>query len=140
VSEADPWTAPRLSPDGKFRITIEMYEASNSHWVLIPTLEDVATAEVLLKLDRGWSMDESTWVGDSVVELRLRKYPGNHSPADVVATVDCAARMGKVGQGEMRPLGELEANLNAALTWIYATPAPARPTLLERVLRSLRGE
>ena len=117
-----------------------MYEAFNSHWVLIPTIEHVATAEVLLKLDRGWSMDESAWVSDSVVELTLRKYPGNHSPADVVATVDCAARTGKVGQGKMRPLGELEADLNAVLTWIHATPAPPPRNLLERILRSLRGE
>ena len=143
MNVSDPWTAPRLSPDGSFQITVEMYEAFNSHWVLIPTIEEIATAEVLLKLDRGWSMDASTWVSDSVVELTLRKYPGNHSPADVVATVDCAARTGKVGQGEAVPLAELETNLNAALTWIYAKPKPPprEPrNLLERILRALRGE
>jgi hypothetical protein len=141
MNDPDPWTAPRVSPDGRFRITVEMYEAFNSHWVLIPTIEEVESAEVLLKMDRGWSMDESRWIGDHVVELTLRKYPGNHSPADLVATVDCVARIGIVGQGEMLPLGVLEANLNAALTWIYAEPAPPPPrNLLERILRSLRGE
>lgn len=140
MNESDGWTAPRPSPDGSFRITIEMYEAFNSHWVLIPTIEEAATSEVLLKLDRGWSMDESKWVGNSVVELRVRKYPGNHSPADLVATVDCAARTARVGQGEVLPLGGLETALNASLTWIYAKPAPPPRNLLERILRSYRGE
>jgi hypothetical protein len=140
MNASDPWTAPRPSPDGKFRITIEMYEAFNSHWVLLPTIEDVATTEVLLKLDRGWSMDDSKWVGDDVVELTLRKYPGNHSPAEVVATIDCARRMARVNAGEMLPLDALEANLDAALTWIYAEPASPPRNLLERILRSFRGE
>jgi hypothetical protein len=136
----DQMAAPRLSPDGKFRITIETYEAFNSHWVLLPTIEDVATTEVLLKLDRGWSMDDSKWVGDDVAELTLRKYPGNHSPPDLIATIDCAARMARVNAGGIVALDALEANLNAALTWIHAEPAPPPRNLLARILRSFRGE
>ena len=108
--------------------------------MLLPTLEDAATTEVLLKLDRAWSMDDSKWVGNAVVELTLRKYPGNHSPADLVATIDCVTRMARIGSGDTIPLAELEANLDAALTWIYAKPAPPPSSLLERILRSLRGE
>lgn len=139
MSDQSSWTSPRVSPDGNFRIAIEMYEAFNSHWVLLPTLEDSA-GNVLLTLDRGWSMDESKWTADSVVELTLRKYPGNHTPVDLVATIDCVARLARVGQGEMRPLNALEANLGAALTWNYAKPEPPPPNVLERIQRFLRGE
>ena len=136
----DQMAAPRLSPDGKFRITIETYEAFNSHWVLLPTIEEVATAEVLLKLDRKWSMDDSKWTGDAVVELTLRKYPGNHSPVDLIVTIDCAARTARIASGGLLPLDALEANLDAALTWIHAKATPPPRNLLERILRSWRGE
>lgn len=43
--------------------------------------------------------------------------------------MDCLAWTGRVGQ-----------SLNAALTWIFAKPPPPPRNLLERILRSLRGE
>jgi hypothetical protein len=36
-----------------------------------------------------WSLDHSDWQSESVVKLRLRKFPGNHEPAQVGVSVDC---------------------------------------------------
>jgi hypothetical protein len=124
--EAD-LTPPRPSPDCNYRIDFETYEAFNSHWVMLPTVRVVATGEALFAPARGWSLDESKWIGDAVVSLTLRKYPGNHRPGDLVVTIDCAARRATVGEGEWLSLGALEPALDASLTWIHAEPARTGP-------------
>ena len=58
-----------------------------SLWIETPSVLDKATGELLLSFkDSHWSLDAARWVSDSTVELTLRKYPGNHLPAQVVAT------------------------------------------------------
>ena len=98
-------TLPRMwqliSPSGLYKITLAEREVFNTHWLHVPSLRDVQTGVTILALGEQWSLDESAWQSDSVVTLTLRKYPGNHSPSDVVAIAD------------------LEQRLDGALTWIY---------------------
>lgn len=98
-----------------------------SLWIETPTLLDKMTGTTLLSFrDSHWSLDAARWVSDSIVELTLRKYPGNHLPAQVVATVDCVNRNARVGQGEATSLEEVEGALESALTWrtVAAPPQP----------------
>jgi hypothetical protein len=105
------------SPSGRFEITISAWEARMSLWIETPTLRDTATGETLLSFEDGnWSLDAADWRSGSVVALDLRKYPGNHRPSSVVATVDCVARMAEVA-GETVPLNRLEGALEKSLTW-----------------------
>ena len=113
------------SPAGRYEITLSEREAFNSHWVHTPTLVDKHTGETLLALGSSWSLDESAWQSDSIVALTVRKYPGNHSPPDVVAMIDCDGRTAQVGEGAPVSLAELERRLDAALSWIHAQPRPA---------------
>lgn len=114
------------SPSGRFRIAISAWEARMSLWIETPTVLDKTTGETLLAFkDSNWSLDAARWVSHSVVELTLRKYPGNHLPVNVVATLDCASRTARVGQVELGSLAEVEPALERALTW--RTMAPTRP-------------
>ena len=108
------------SPTGRFQISVSMREVFNSHWVESPTLLEKSTGTMLLTFgDRNWSLDEARWLDDSTVALTLRKYPGNHTPADVVVTVDCAGRSAKIGETELKARNEVEPALERALTWRY---------------------
>lgn len=116
-----------LSPSARYEIRLSEREAFNSHWVHTPSLLDRETGDTLTVLSSNWSLDESEWPSASVVRLTVRKYPGNHTPADVVAVIDCEARTAKVGEREPVPLQALEACLDNALTWIHAqAPEPRR--------------
>jgi hypothetical protein len=129
------------SPAGTYEITLAEREVFNTHWLHVPSLRDVHTGETFLALSEEWSLDESAWQTDSVVTLRLRKYPGNHTPPDVVAIVDCAERTATVGEGASGPLADLEQRLDAVLTWIYAKPQPPAelPGLLGALRRIFKG-
>jgi hypothetical protein len=106
------------SPSGRFRIAISAWEARMSLWIETPTLRDNVTGEILLSFkDSNWSLDGARWLSDSVVEFTLRKYPGGHLPAQVVAIVDCAQRNSKIGPTEVQSLADLESALERALTW-----------------------
>jgi len=130
------------SPTGRYAITLREHEAFNTHWVFTPDIVDQQTGETVFAFaSTNWSMDGNQWRGDSVLELTLRKYPGNHRPADVSAIIDCEARTGAVGEGPAGPLDDLEARLDQALTWIYADPEEKKPPsgLLATLQRFLRG-
>jgi hypothetical protein len=117
------------SPTGRFRIAISPWEARMSLWIETPSLLDKTTGETLLSFkDGNWSLDAARWLSDSVVELTLRKYPGNHLPVQVVAMVDCAKREAKIGEMELRSLAEVEATLERMLTWRSAEAPPKKPT------------
>ena len=129
------------SPTGLYAITLAEREVFNTHWLHVPSLQVAQTGETFLTLGEQWSLDESAWQSDSIVALTLRKYPGNHTPSDLVATVDCAARTARVGEGAFAPLADLEQRLDRALTWIYAKPdtAPAPSGLLGALRRFFKG-
>lgn len=134
---APPAWIDRLSPDGKLQLIVDTYEASNSHWVMCPAVIETETGEFRLQLGHPWSADSWKWTGDAVVELVVRKYPGNHEPSELVATIDLATRTARVGQSESVPLEKLVATLDAALTWIYGTAPPKLPPH-ERLLGRIR--
>jgi hypothetical protein len=106
------------SPSGRFRIAISAWEARMSLWIETPTILDTETKEILLSFrDSNWSLDAARWLSDSVVELTLRKYPGNHLPSNVLVVLDCAHRNAKVGPTEVQSLADVEPTLERALTW-----------------------
>jgi hypothetical protein len=94
------------------------WEARNSLWVESPTLVETETGATLLKFaDENWSLDRADWTSDASVELTLRKYPGGHTPAQLVATIDCNLQTAKVGSLLPVPLEDLEALLEHLLSW-----------------------
>ena len=106
------------SPTGRYAIAIAPWEVRMSLWIEVPTLTDTETGEVLVSFrDPHWSLDSAMWRSDSVVVLELRKYPGNHTPVQVRATVDCAARTAAVESQPVESLKKLETALDAALVW-----------------------
>jgi hypothetical protein len=106
------------SPSGRFQIVISAWEARMSCWIETPTLRDQTTGEILLSFkDSNWSLEATRWLSDIVVELTLRKYPGNHLPAQIVATLDCIHGNAKIGETVVRSFAEVEAALEHGLTW-----------------------
>ena len=106
------------SPDGRFHIWISSSEVRMSHWVERPTLTDTQTRQnILFFQDSNWSLDQATWLDNHTVQFVMRKYPGNHKPVDVTATIDCLARTAKVGDREVKHLFELEGVLDSMLKY-----------------------
>ena len=106
------------SPTGRYAITIAAWEVRMSLWIESPTLTDTQSGEVLVSFrDPHWSLDSAVWRSESEVVLELRKYPGNHTPVQVTAIVDCAARTADVGPVKVESLKRLESALDAALVW-----------------------
>jgi hypothetical protein len=106
------------SPSGRFTITISAWEARMSLWIETPTLSDGSTNERLLVFkDSNWSLNSAEWLSDSIVVLKLRKYPGNHIPAEVTATIDCLAKTAEVNGKRVETLAQIERCLDEALTW-----------------------
>jgi hypothetical protein len=106
------------SPDDRFQVLVAVWEARNSLWVESPTLYDTETKTTLLKFtDDNWSLDSAEWISSSQVRLTLRKYPGDHRPTQLVATIDCTVRTAKVEQLLPVPLENLEELLEQLLQW-----------------------
>ena len=105
------------SPNGAWNVTTSPWEARMSLWIESPSLIDVQSGAALFAFnDVHWSLDAATWLSDSVVEWRLRKYPGNHLPIDLVVRIDCERRCVEFN-GKDVPLASLESALDAAMTW-----------------------
>jgi hypothetical protein len=130
LEASPPWCVMQgdaMSPSGRFQIELDEREVFNTCWVGTPTIIDRADGSVVLSFtDTFWSADAAAWNGDRVT-LTLRKYPGNHTPSDIQATVDCAARTAAVGGAPPTPIAGLEAALSAALTWQWAPADPLPP-------------
>jgi hypothetical protein len=124
-----------------YEISVSAWEARMSLWIETPTLRNKATGEVVLSLrDTNWSLNSARWRSDDVVELRLRKYPGSHTPAEIMATLDCSQRTARI-DGMVMPISELEAALERALTWPQPPAATASSGLggwIRRLIRALR--
>ena len=82
-----------VSPDGRYRIDAEPWEAGPSQWVYPPQIIDTRSGQCVFAFeDPRWSMDRAVWVSDTQVELTLRKYPGHATGEGVRASIDCAAK------------------------------------------------
>jgi hypothetical protein len=105
-----------ISPNSRFQVFVEVWEARNSLWVESPMLYDAESETTLLKFtDDNWSLDSAEWTSNSQVQFTLRKYPGNHTPTQLVATVDCNSQTARVDQLLPVPLENLEELLEHLL-------------------------
>jgi hypothetical protein len=112
---------PLESPSQRWVVRTSPWEARMSLWIESPALIEVATSAAIFQFsDEHWSLDSAAWIGDDVVEWRVRKYPGNHLPVDLELQIDCARGVALFDDREL-PLAMLERALNAKLHWI---PAP----------------
>ena len=128
-----------VSPSGAFEIRVSMREIFNSHWLEVPTIFGRPGDSIVWTVaDDRWSLDRAAWSGECVT-LTLRKYPGNHLPSDLEATIDCVARQARLGESTVT-LESLEPALEKALAWQFAmpTPPPANDPL-SRLKRFFRG-
>jgi hypothetical protein len=83
-------TVKSNSPDGQFQVRVEAWEARMSLWVESPEICNAGTGETLLQfVSEMWSLDKANWKTNELVELTMRKYPGNHTPAQLTVVVDC---------------------------------------------------
>jgi hypothetical protein len=100
------------SPTGKFTFRVVAWEARMSHWIESFTLVDAATGRIVWHMDDpNWSLDQAKWISDSVVEVSIRKYPGDHTPPSFEVTIDCDARTAAVMGGPPMPLDRAELHL-----------------------------
>ncbi|WAH65858.1 hypothetical protein [Xanthomonas hortorum] len=122
VGDATAW---RQSPLGSYRIEVTAWEARMSLWVETPQIVDVRAGTVLLRFDNPcWSLETAHWHSDVAVELTLRKYPGDHRPAQVVAMLNCRDRTAMVASSTVCTFAELEHTLDCFLS--TGEPAPSR--------------
>ena len=106
------------SPSGRFGISISAWEVRMSLWIETPVLCDRTNGQRLLVFkDSNSSLNSAEWLSESVVLMKLRKYPGNHLPAEVVTTIDCIARTAEVEGKKVNSLSEVERFLEEALVW-----------------------
>lgn len=101
------------SPDGRYMIGVESQEVRAFQWVDTPQLIDSTTGSVLLGLaDTCWHLDSAQWLSDSVVVMRMRRFPDGLGSYEV--RVDCGQQTAWVDGGEAEPLGRLEDVLSQA--------------------------
>jgi hypothetical protein len=106
------------SPDGRFQVRVAMWEARASLWVETPEIWDTLTGTLVLRFgNENWSLDHCHWQTGSLAQLTLRKFPGNHTPSQVLAIVDCAGGMAALPSHPQVPLPQLEAALDSLLHW-----------------------
>lgn len=106
------------SVDGRFQIRTDVWEARASLWVESPAIFSTeAEAPLLQFLSELWSLDRAEWSSNEIVELTMRKYPGNHKPSQIAVTINCKERSASLGSSQSVPLSELEALLEKQLSW-----------------------
>ncbi|MBJ9978121.1 hypothetical protein IAE35_21645 [Pseudomonas sp. S75] len=104
------------SPTGAYFIQLTVWEARASQWVHTPSVVQRQSLAVLLSFaDPRWSLDQAHWLDATQVHLRLRRYPGDHRPAQFQVWVDCASAQARIEEGPAVPLAGLEAALVARL-------------------------
>lgn len=134
------------SPGGHYVVDTAPWEVRMSLWIESPTVFDAQGGVVFSFADSHWSLDKATWRDEHVVDLLVRKYPGDHKPDDLLLSIDCAAGQAHF-QGRALALHTVERTLEAALDWHHrvkrpparapATPlvsnlSPAHPTATAR--------
>ena len=104
------------SPDGRYIIRVNAWEARMSLWVETPDVWDtVANKSLLTFRDSNWSLDHASWENGNIVTMSLRKYPGDHTPPSVAVTLDCVARSATVAGKPVKSLSEIESALDSAI-------------------------
>ncbi len=89
---APPHEVRSTSPDGRYEVRVYPWEARMSLWVDSPAIHDTTTGRTVFAPDDShWSLGKVEWRGASVVQLQLRHYPGDHVPAWMDLTLDCAS-------------------------------------------------
>ncbi|MEY4563388.1 MAG: hypothetical protein RLZZ618_2665 [Pseudomonadota bacterium] len=112
------------SHDGIFQVHVVAWEARNSLWVESPRIVDTRTGETLFRfLDESWSLDRTEWTCDDQVQLSLRKFPGDHTPSQLVCSIDCNGRRATIESSAAIPLDQLEPLLERLLSWA-SRPSP----------------
>jgi hypothetical protein len=105
------------SPDGCYYFRIYPWEARMSLWIECPDLIEAGSGQSLFRFgDSNWSLDHAEWLDYTTAELKLRKYPGNHSPSSLTATIDCVQQTASLMGAPAIPLRELESAMDAALS------------------------
>jgi hypothetical protein len=111
------------SPSKRFELRVDVYEARNSLWVHSPSIWDAdQECRVFVFDHEAWSVESNVWLGETIVRLLLRKFPGNHYPDHLWAEIDCVALTAVVLANAAfpptsTPLIYLEKTLNQALVW-----------------------
>lgn len=103
------------SPGGRYLVRVYPWEARMSLWIECPELVDTLSGRQLFApKDSHWSLDSAQWQNESVVTMRLRKYPGDHSPGQFEATLDCVSLAASLGGVAVGSVDRLEAALERA--------------------------
>ncbi len=109
------WDLKSTSPGGRYQIRVYPQEMRMSHWVETPEVIDIVTNRCLFHpLDDNWSLISAVWQSESVVTLRMRRYPGTVEPSSFEVQFDCAKPSAKVGGAEVENLGKVEHHLKKA--------------------------
>lgn len=104
------------SPDGHYSVQVTPWEARNSLWVYSPRIIDTWQGICIFRFsDACWSVDRSTWLNSTTVELELRKFPGDRMGQGVRVVVDCDGLVARWGSGKAVALSDLETALEAFL-------------------------
>ncbi len=115
-----------------------------SLWVETPAILDKASGECLFSFeDPHWSLNSASWLSEAVVELRLRKYPGGHTPQEITLTIDCVAKIAQVEQERVPVLRDVEPALNRVLTWpqpVQNKPNTGIANLVRRLLSARKND
>lgn len=114
------------SPGGQYRLRLLPMEMRMSHWIMRPMLERCADRRRLFGfIDPSWSVDDAHWLNAAQIELKLRRYPGNHQPAQLCVRIDCRHQTARIGT-EQVPWSQLEALAERSLHPVEADAAPKR--------------
>lgn len=118
-----------LSPGGQYRLRLVPMEMRMSHWVIRPLLQRCADGRQLFAFDDpAWSVDDAHWLDATRVELRLRRYPGDHLPTQLCVHIDARQHSGQIG-AERVPWSQLEELARRSLrTVVPAGTVPAGTT------------
>jgi hypothetical protein len=132
------------SPTGRFEVRVSPWEARMSLWIETPAIFDKASGECLFSFeDSNWSLNSANWLSEAVVELRLRKYPGGHTPPEITLTIDCVAKIAQTEQERGLVRRNVEPALNRALTWpqpVENKPNTGIANLVRRLLSARRND
>ncbi|OMC46180.1 hypothetical protein A5745_11760 [Mycobacterium sp. IS-2888] len=114
------------SPDGRYKVCVDPFEARASQWVETPELIDSATDRALLALtDRYWHLDSADWRSQSVVIMDLRHFPDGRPQYRV--DIDCEQLTASVDGDGPYPLGQLGKALERASGAPSPAPGPGDP-------------
>jgi hypothetical protein len=105
------------SPSGRYEVRVFPWEPRMSLWVETPELFDTASQKSVLRFtNTNWSLESAAWLSESIVKMRLRKYPGAHMTATYEVTINCENQTAIV---ESLPVESLSA-IEHALEKVHA--------------------